>query len=85
MGTVGTAEVNYTCTCASGYEGDGYVSCENSNECVDEAKTVGVCDHLAYCIDTEGSYECEVNPLPISTRRGCLALATSLWICALAC
>ena len=69
-------EGSYTCTCSSGFGGDGLSNCDSEllftaltsevwsyipilssdiNECTEDTH---MCDTLADCIDTEGSYMC---------------------------
>ena len=46
---------SYSCTCNSGYLGDGVI-CEDVNECSDGVHS---CDINARCLNTDGSYQCE--------------------------
>ena len=46
---------SYSCTCNSGYVGDGVI-CEDVNECSDGIHS---CDTNAKCLNTDGSYQCE--------------------------
>ena len=48
------SEGSYTCACGIGFQGDGYNTCKDVNECSD----VRVCAEEAVCINTEGSYSC---------------------------
>jgi cysteine-rich repeat protein len=48
---------SFTCTCNTGYSGDG-VTCPNDNECVLGTHN---CDVNATCTDTPGSFTCTCN------------------------
>ena len=47
----------YTCTCMTGYSGDGF-ECTDVNECEVE---IDLCSMNDTCTNTDGSYECACN------------------------
>ncbi|XP_049540583.1 protein kinase C-binding protein NELL1-like isoform X3 [Anopheles darlingi] len=52
----------YTCTCRSGFHGDGY-DCSDVDECTQQGGLNGNHCHLnTRCVNTFGSYECECLP-----------------------
>ncbi|CAG5102263.1 Oidioi.mRNA.OKI2018_I69.chr1.g219.t1.cds [Oikopleura dioica] len=56
-----TDDGSYICTCASGFEGDGEISCEDINECTSGGWPRGGCDwwgNGGKCINEIGSHRC---------------------------
>ncbi|KAM3932726.1 uncharacterized protein RB166_005749 [Leptodactylus fuscus] len=51
---------NFSCHCASGYDGDPYIFCTDINECA--SPSANNCTSTAICINTNGSYDCECLP-----------------------
>lgn len=49
---------SYSCTCNSGYRGDGFVLCEDIEECTEN---IDECDENAECSNFIGGYDCECN------------------------
>ncbi|XP_071948058.1 uncharacterized protein [Antedon mediterranea] len=49
---------SYICTCNDGYRGDGFISCVNIDECIEQLDD---CHELASCTDNNGSYTCDCN------------------------
>ena len=54
--TCKNSEGSYTCTCTSGYSGNG-TNCTDKNECNDNP-----CSSLVNCTNTVGSYVCSACP-----------------------
>jgi hypothetical protein len=52
---------SYTCSCSSGYTGDG-IMCTDINECDDDPE---ICGMNANCTNTVGSYMCSCSYLDI--------------------
>ncbi|XP_052307633.1 wall-associated receptor kinase-like 8 [Populus trichocarpa] len=48
------------CSCSEGYEGNPYLQCRDIDECEDRNNT---CHGLTRCVNTKGSYKCELHPL----------------------
>lgn len=53
-----TSGLNYTCVCASGYQGDGR-DCTDVEEC---AVGIANCGRNTQCLNLPGSYRCECQP-----------------------
>ncbi|XP_077969047.1 uncharacterized protein LOC120326188 [Styela clava] len=56
------------CECSTGFRGDGYISCEDVNECQEGSH---VCDSNAICINTLGSYRCKCKVGYVGNGREC--------------
>ena len=56
--TCKNSDGSYTCTCMSGYSGNG-THCTDNNECNDTPKP---CSSLVNCTNTAGSYMCHACP-----------------------
>ena len=51
---------SFQCTCGEGFEYiEYYDECRNSDECLVDAFD---CKPHQFCVDTEGSYECQCKP-----------------------
>ncbi|KAG6783237.1 hypothetical protein POTOM_012682 [Populus tomentosa] len=51
------------CSCPEGYEGNPYLQCRDIDECEDRNNT---CHGLTRCVNTKGSYKCELHPLRLT-------------------
>ncbi|KAB5564939.1 hypothetical protein DKX38_004993 [Salix brachista] len=49
----------YSCSCLEGYEGNPYLQCTDADECEDQNS----CHGLTRCVNTKGSYTCNLHPL----------------------
>ncbi|KAJ6934388.1 hypothetical protein NC651_009428 [Populus alba x Populus x berolinensis] len=49
----------YECSCSNGYEGNPYLGCADINECKDPNRHSSL--GITKCVNTLGSYKCEVN------------------------
>ncbi|KAJ7004887.1 wall-associated receptor kinase-like 8 [Populus alba x Populus x berolinensis] len=61
----------YGCSCSEGYEGNPYLQCRDIDECENRNNT---CHGLTRCVNTEGSYKCELHPLQLTVLVIGLAL-----------
>ncbi|KAJ6934382.1 wall-associated receptor kinase-like 8 [Populus alba x Populus x berolinensis] len=60
------------CSCSEGYEGNPYLQCRDIDECEDRNN---ICHGLTRCVNTKGSYKCELHPLRLTVLViGTLAL-----------
>lgn len=69
--TATCTEANGTtsCTCKSGYTGDGLSSCDDVNECI----TYSPCSANASCTNTDGGYSCKCLPGFVGDGVSCIA------------
>eukprot|EP00736_Rhodelphis_marinus_P003694 Rmarinus@m.18323 len=72
--------VGEACVCNLGYEGEGAVACEDTNECVNMAHN---CDANAACNNTVGSFSCMCSEGFAGDGLECEACSTyavSIWV-----
>lgn len=78
----------YECSCSNGYEGNPYLGCADINECKDPNRHS--CLGITKCVNTLGSYKCEVNkywivPILVVAIAGILSLLAGIsWLYKLA-
>ncbi|XP_034922250.1 wall-associated receptor kinase-like 8 [Populus alba] len=78
----------YECSCSNGYEGNPYLGCADINECKDPNQHS--CLGITKCVNTLGSYKCEVNkywivPILVVAIAGILSLLAGIsWLYKLA-
>ncbi|KAG6781555.1 hypothetical protein POTOM_014466 [Populus tomentosa] len=71
----------YECSCSNGYEGNPYLGCADINECKDPNRHS--CLGITKCVNTLGSYKCEVNkywivPILVVAIAGILSLLAGI-------
>jgi EGF domain-containing protein len=73
----------FTCQCKPGFAGDGKQTCGNINECEDNP-----CPPPGICVDTVGSFRCEVRMCACTRTCTCVCeyrSAVGLWLDCLGC